>query len=262
MILMGSSCNGLVLNDFNKLIKAIELFYKKSKISLDTPIVSKADKEKYKQEQRIMITLPKFNRGLNVCTVPISEYLKELPKHSRKLKNAKSVIVFSLGAGEQATKLISGILQAHETNGYLQIQDTGYGRFQEVTRNGLNTKNLTIRNKPVAELTRFFNDLPSKVEMENSDYLETISIEDIQNIYYRWEKGGTNGEYRVTDCVVDIAITFKNLEKPPVFIYFTTMNIGYTITNSHIVNQFMSNVPKEKQKNIGGKDYCDIFTLS
>lgn len=257
---MGATTEGLVVNDISSFKKALTKFSKKNGLELELT----SSRDGY-----LSVAIKPLGRFLTAATVQDVNGLKELlPKQSRKLKNAKSMIRFSLGKDAESQRLIMEILKCHDNHGYILLNDCGHGKYIEVNEKGLVTPNLTKKQPTqILALRRYYNDFPVEIPTISIDEALNIDVEDIIRVYVdknpevsaetKEANGRTTSSVYYSDLII---VTYKS-DTP----YFVSDECMYGIlANRHIFStpqalRFISKIPKGKITYTQGIERCSLF---
>lgn len=263
---MGSATVGVVSSDMRLFKKALKKFSDKNNYTVTTHGNS---------GESFFVDILPVNRKLFVHhTVEVQEIRKDLPKGTRKLKNARSLIYLSFGKDGEAQDLMVDLIKCHDKHGYVQLNDCGHGKYIEVNANGLVTPNLNKYQPPqMVALRKFYNDLPIElptVSLEEAIRLSGDKEFDDSNIakVYVDNNPATDRQSNVTGVkstqfYSDMVLVLKSRELPVMVNDGDLYNLvgSDSIMGSHKARAFINNISKDKVVFTQGKDRCDIFPV-
>lgn len=257
---MGESTVGVMINDLKLFNKALQKLGRKNDLTfnMDGDI---------KKNGYFSIDIKPTGRHMMVGILTNMDEIKDdLPKGTRKLKNAKSVLYVSFGKDAEAQNLIIDLLKCHDKAGYIRLNDCGHGKFIEVDNKGLVLPNLNKKQLPqIKALRRYYNDLPIKLETVSLQKVFEFDVDDIIKVYVDKNPEVTKREAgnSATSSVYysDMVVLVKGHLLP----YLVDENDLYQIVNNNHINttvlaeRFIKSTPRNKIVYTQGKQRCDVF---
>lgn len=254
---MGADTKGLVSGNMNLLIKALDKATKNK--GLTYAIDKKSTSNNY-----FFIHLFPIKRSLFVVQLDnLDEYKSLLPKHSRKMKNAKTGILLSLGCDTQAQDFMLQVIQCHDSFGYIQLNDCNIGGFIEVDEKGMVMDNLKkLKNPQLITMTGYAHGFPVDIPTISLSEANNLTPSNISRIYVSINPKVTEGDFTSQKYLTDYFILSKDFDFP-----LKVKNIEmFSVNRKHIVSNItafdlLNKVPKRCIVNTYNKDLREHLPL-
>lgn len=254
---MGANTQGLVSGNMKLLIKALD------KISKNKGLTYEIDKTST-SEKHFFIHLFPIKRSLFVVQLDnLDEYKSLLPKHSRKMKNAKTGLLLSLGCNTQAQDFMLQLIQCHDSFGYIQLNDCNIGGFIEVDEKGMVMDNLKkLKNPQLITMTKYANGFPVDIPIIRVSEANKLNPSNISRIYVSINPKVTEGEVTSQKYLSDYFILSKDFDLP-----LKVKNVElFSVKRNHIVSNItafdlLNKVPNGCIVNTYNKDLRELLPL-